>query len=65
MSTTTRRGPSARRTSERATLPTDCLGAHEFERPLFERFVQSMKTRSKSQCDNIAAMSDRNFKQAS
>ena len=44
--------------------PEASPGPHDAE-PLFARFVQSMKTRSKTSCENIAAMSDRNLKRAS
>ena len=44
--------------------PEASPGPHDAE-ALFERFVQSMKTRSQSKCENITAMSDKNFKRAS
>jgi carbamoyl-phosphate synthase small subunit len=44
--------------------PEASPGPHDAEE-LFERFVQSMKTRSKTSCGNIAALSDRTLKRAS
>jgi len=44
--------------------PEASPGPHDAE-ALFERFVQSMKTRSKASCENIAALSDKTLRQAS